>query len=381
MAPVRSPATPRPEGSQIVTVVGVAREARTGEQRVALTADAVTRVRALGLQVVVESGAGAGAWCADSAYREAGADVVTGTDLSAQADVLVCVGPPDPARLRRGLMVLGMLDAEAIAACGAVGATAISFLRLPRTLSRAQAMDALTSQAGIAGYKAAVLAADSYGRYLPMMMTAAGTVRPANVLVLGAGVAGLAAIGTVRRLGAVVTGYDIRPEAAGEIRSLGAKVLDITTGIAGSGAGGYARALSEREKAAQQEQLQERIADYDIVIATAAVPGHVPPVLVSGEAVKSMRPGSVIIDLAASPQGGNIEGSQPDATTVVADGVTLIGAGNLPSVMAPAASGAYARNVAAVLAHLTRDGQIVIDPDDDITAAIVVAPPTGGIIA
>ena len=358
-----------------MTIVGVVREVGTGERRVALTPEAVVRVRDLGMSVAVASGAGQGAWHADGAYREAGAEVLPDPAVYERADVVVAVGPPDASRLRPGQLVVGLFgpsaDTPFVTACTERDVTVVSLDRLPRTLSRAQPMDALTSQAGIAGYKAAVLAADTYGRYLPMLMTAAGTVRPAAVLVLGTGVAGLAAIGTARRLGAVVTGYDIRPEAAAEVRSLGARFLDIA-GVTGGGEGGYARALSDAERASQQAALQQRVAEFDIVITTALVPGRKPPVLVTAAAVASMRPGSVVLDLAAGPLGGNVEGSRPDETLIVGAGVTVLGAGNLPSAMAPGASTAYARNIVATLAHLARDGRPVVDLTDEIQAAIVV---------
>jgi NAD(P) transhydrogenase subunit alpha len=356
--------------------VGVLREAAIAERRVALPPGLVGKVRALGLAVAVERGAGERAWCPDSAYREAGAAVLTAEELTAGCATLLCVGPPDVRRLRPGTLLIGLLDplrnTDLVAACAAGGVTAVSLDLLPRTLSRAQSMDALTSQAAIAGYKAAVLAADTYGGYFPMLVTAAGTVRPATVLVLGTGVAGLAAIGTARRIGAVVTGYDIRPEAAEEVRSLGAEFLDLGAAPHGGGAGGYARALSGGERTAQQAALQERAAGFDVVITTARVPGRTPPVLVTAEAVKDMRPGSVVIDLACGADGGNVEGSVPDTTVVTGEGVTVVGAGNLPSAMAPAASAAYGRNIVSVLAHLVRDGTPVIDRTDEILAAVVV---------
>jgi NAD(P) transhydrogenase subunit alpha len=330
----------------------------------------------LGPDVAVERDAGAAAFIPNSRYVEAGAAIVDSAVLAATADVVLCVQPPPVDRLRAGQVLVGLLNPlgnpELVRVCAERGVTAISLDLLPRNLSRAQSMDALTSQANIAGYKAALVAADTYGSYFPMLMTAAGTAKPAQVLVLGVGVAGLSAIGTARRLGAVVTGYDIRPETRDEVRSVGARFLELAGISEGSGVGGYARALNEEERAAQQEALQERIGDFDVVITTAQVPGRTPPLLVTAEALKGMRPGSVVVDLAAGPLGGNVQGSVPDRTVVVADGVTIVGAGNLPSAMAPGASAAYARNVAALTAHLVRDGAPVIDLDDEILKAVVV---------
>jgi NAD(P) transhydrogenase subunit alpha len=250
--------------------------------------------------------------------------------------------------------------------------TAVSLELLPRTLSRAQSMDVLSSQANVAGYKAALVAADAYGRYFPMLMTAAGTSRPAQVLVLGAGVAGLQAIGTARRLGAVVTGYDVRPAAQADVRSLGARFLELPGTVTDSGRGGYARALDEQERRAQQHALAERIAGFDVVITTAQVPGRVPPVLVTAEALAGMRPGSVVVDLAAGPLGGNVAGSEPDRTVRLAAGVTVIGAGNLPAEMPAAASTGYARNLTALLGLLVHDGTLQLDLAEEIQAAVVV---------
>jgi len=235
-------------------------------------------------------------------------------------------------------------------------------------------MDALTSQANVAGYKAALVAADTYGRFFPMLTTAAGTVKPAAVLVLGAGVAGLQAIGTARRLGAVVTAYDVRPQARADVLSLGARFLDLAAVESGAADGGYARELSDAERDAQQRQLEAELAKFDVIITTAQVPGGRPPVLVTAHALAGLRPGSVVVDLAAGDLGGNVEGSVPDRTVVLGDRVTVVGAGNLPSAMADAASTAYARNLAALLAVLIRDGRPVIDPDDEIQSAILVTP-------
>jgi NAD(P) transhydrogenase subunit alpha len=359
--------------------VGVVREWVPGERRVAMVPDVVARLRSTGVAVLVEAGAGAEAWFADSAYVEAGATVDTAATVDERSDILLCVQPPDPgrvARLRAGQMLVGMLNPfgnpELVGACAGRGVTAVSLDLLPRTLSRAQAMDALTSQANLAGYKAVLVAADAYGHYFPMLMTAAGTVKPAQVLVLGAGVAGLAAIGTARRLGAQVTGYDIRPESRDEVRSLGARFLDLGVADTAQGEGGYARALTDEERLAQQEALQHHIAGFDVVITAAQVPGRTPPRLVTADALKCMRSGSVVVDLAAGALGGNVEGTVADQRVVTPDSVTLIGAGNLPSTMAPGASVAYARNVTALLTHLLRDGAPAIDLADEIQAAVVL---------
>ncbi|GAA1737603.1 NAD(P) transhydrogenase subunit alpha [Luedemannella helvata] len=352
--------------------VGVVREETPGERRVALVPGAVSR---LPTGVVVQSGAGAGAWFDDDAYAQAGARLASRAEVLATADVIVCVHPPEDA-LRAGQALVGLLQPQrrpdAVAAWAAAGVTAISLDRLPRTLSRAQAMDALTSQASVAGYKAALVAATAYGGFFPLLTTAAGTIRPAGVLVLGTGVAGLQAIGTARRLGAVVSAYDVRPQARGEVESLGARFVDLPGAASGSGDGGYARALTEEEGRAQQAALAEHIARADVVITTAQVPGGRPPVLVTEDTVKLMRAGAVVVDLAAGPLGGNVAGSVPDTTVVTDNGVTVIGAGNLPATMAPAASTAYSRNITAVLAHLVRDGALSLDLTDEITSALVV---------
>ncbi|MBO3751994.1 NAD(P) transhydrogenase subunit alpha [Streptosporangiaceae bacterium NEAU-GS5] len=356
--------------------VGVVRETAAGERRVALVPDAVGRLRDMGLDVWVESSAGVGAWFPDSAYREAGATVVTHGVLYDRCDVIVAVRRPSMIGLWPGQVVIGMLrpfgDPDFAATTAAKGVTAIAFEGLPRTLSAAQPMDALTSQDNIAGYKAAILAADTYQRFFPLLVTAAGTARPASVLVLGAGVAGLQAIGTARRLGAVVTGYDIRPEAREEIASLGASFLDIGREIAADGSGGYAAALTADGQRSQQDGLAARIGEFDVVITTARVPGRRPPLLVTEAAVKEMRPGSVIVDLAAGELGGNVEGAKAGQTIVSDAGVTVIGAGELAAEMPAAASAAYSSNVRALLAHLVRDGAMAFDLDDEIQAGVVI---------
>jgi NAD(P) transhydrogenase subunit alpha len=359
--------------------VGVIREATPGENRVAITPDVAARLCRTGFEVLVESGAGAAAWHSDAEYSTAQATIVTGEDLYERADIVCCVAPPTPDQLRQlqpGRLLVGMLEplhrAELVHQLVKREVVAVSLDLLPRKLSRAQSMDALSSQANIAGYKAVLEAANAYGRYFPMLTTAAGTSSPASVLVLGTGVAGLSAIGTARRLGAVVTAYDVRPESKGEVESLGAKFLELTSVAAASGSGGYARELTEAERQAQQQELNGHIGRFDIVITTAKVPGRTPPRLVTAEAVAAMRPGSVVLDMAAGPMGGNVAGSQPDRAVQPVIGVTVIGAGNLASVMAPAASTAYARNMSAMLHHLAPDGVIGIDDTDEITTAVVV---------
>ena len=358
--------------------VGAIREQAPGERRVALVPEAVTLLRRAGLDVLVETGAGSGAWFGDADYTAAGATVVPADELYERSDAVLCVGPPNAetaAVLRPGQVLIGLLEplrhralTEELAERGV---RTVSLDLLPRTLSRAQSMDALTSQANVAGYKAALLAADTYDRFFPMLTTAAGTAPPATVLVLGAGVAGLQAIATARRLGAVVSAYDVRPESRGEAESLGARFLDIQRPPdeeSGAGQGGYARELTDQE---QRDALDAYIARSDVVITTAQVPGRKPPLLVTATAVERMRPGSVVVDLAASALGGNVEGSEPEKTVVLDGGVTLIGAGRLSSAMATAASTAYSRNLVALLRHLLRDGELVLDPSDEITGALL----------
>ncbi|MCK2215887.1 NAD(P) transhydrogenase subunit alpha [Actinomadura sp. ATCC 31491] len=359
--------------------IGIVKESAPGERRVAITPDSVAHLRAAGLEVLVETRAGEAAFFPDSMYGQAGAEIVDADELYARADIVACVDRPPAARLRPGTFVVGLLrpDPAYLAELAARGVTAASLDRVPRTISAAQPMDAVTSQENVAGYRAAVVAAHAYERFFPLLVTAAGTARPAKVLVLGAGVAGLAAIGTARRLGAVVTGYDVRPAAREEIASLGANVLDLH-GEGGEGEGGYARAQTDEQQQAEQDELAAQIGRQDVVITTARVPGRRPPLLVTEAAVKQLRPGSVIVDLAAGPLGGNVEGSRPDETVVTGDGVTVIGAGNLPATMPAAASTAYAHNVRAFLGHVLRDGELALDPADEIQRAVIVAGLPGG---
>jgi NAD(P) transhydrogenase subunit alpha len=269
-------------------------------------------------------------------------------------------------------MLNPLADPGLAATLAASGVTAISLDGLPRTLSRAQGMDALTSQANVAGYKAALVAAAEFGRFFPMLITAAGTARPARVLVLGAGVAGLQAIGTVRRLGAIVSGYDVRPASQGEVESLGATFIKLTSVADAAGEGGYARELTAEERQAQQDELTGHIAKHDVVITTAQVPGRRPPLLVTEDAIKAMSPGSVIVDMGASALGGNVAGSAPGAVTITGNWVTVIGAGQLAASVPTAASNAYSRNISALLEHLLSDGELAIDLTDEIQAGVVI---------
>ena len=359
--------------------VAIVKENAPGERRVALVPETVPRLTAAGLEVLVEAGAGDGAWFPDSAYSEAGATIVKTNDLYETADVIVTVTRPDEAqvsRLREGQAVFGMLapliDPQLAAELAARNVTAVSLDGLPRTLSRAQGMDALTSQANVAGYKAVLIAATAYGRFFPLLITAAGTARPAKLLVLGTGVAGLQAIGTARRLGAQVSGYDVRPASKGEVESLGATFIELTSVASAAGEGGYARELTEDERAAQQAELTGHIARQDVVITTAQVPGRRPPLLITEDAVKSMAAGSVIVDMGASPLGGNVAGSRPGETVVTGNGITIIGADNLPATMPTAASNAYSRNISALLGYMTSDGALAIDTSDEIQAGVVI---------
>ena len=355
--------------------VAVPRESGAGERRVALVPEAAGRLVKAGFSVVVERGAGFGAEFPDAQYEAAGAELTSRAELFAGADAVVRVGRPSAeeiAELAPGTVLIGFLspltDPEGIEQLAAKGIVAFAMESIPR-ISRAQSMDALSSQSTVAGYKAVVLAADRLPRLFPLLMTAAGTVAPAKVLVLGAGVAGLQAIATARRLGAVVLGYDVRPAVREQVESLGASFLDL--GVAGAETeGGYAAELSPEEQARQQAALEERIADMDVVITTALVPGRPAPLLIPASAVERMRPGSVVVDLAAEA-GGNCELTEP-GVEVERLGVTIVGYTDLPSRMPYHASQLYARNVSALLLHLAPTGELVLDFDDEITAGACV---------
>jgi H+-translocating NAD(P) transhydrogenase subunit alpha len=359
--------------------VGVARETVPGERRVALVPDAIAKLQAAGCEVLVEAGAGSGAAIPDQAFTDAGAKVVAADELYGAADVILRVAKPtsdEASKLRSGQAVVGLLqpllDPQLMDKLAGRGVTAISLDAIPRTLSRAQTMDALSSQANVGGYRAVLIAATEYGRYFPLLTTAAGTAKPANVLILGIGVAGLQAIGTARRLGAVVSAYDVRPETREQAESLGAKFVKLKTTIDATGAGGYARELTAEERAAQQAELNEVIGGMDVVITTAQVPGRKPPVLVTAAAVHKMKPGSVILDMAAGPLGGNVELSKAGETVTTANGVTIVAPENLPATMPAGASQFYARNISALLLGMIKDGNLHLDFEDEVTKATVI---------
>ena len=360
--------------------VAVPKETAPGERRVALVPETVSKLRSAGFGVSVERGAGAAAGFPDESYADAGAELAETGSLLAGADALVGVSRPSDDAIRsltEGTVVIGFLepltDHDGIARLQEQGAVAFAMESIPR-ISRAQSMDALSSQATVAGYKAVLLAADTVPRLFPMLMTAAGTIAPVRALVIGAGVAGLQAIATARRLGAVVSAFDVRPAVAEQVESLGAAYLDL--GVrAEETEGGYASELTPEQQAQQQSALEERIPDFDVVITTAAVPGRPAPKLIPTSAVERMRPGSVIVDLAAET-GGNCEVTVP-GEIVEHDGVTVIGTTNLPSTMAFHASQLYSRNVGALLLHLAPEGQRTLDWDDEVTSGACVTRPEG----
>jgi NAD(P) transhydrogenase subunit alpha len=358
--------------------VAVPKEITPRERRVALTPDAAGALVKSGLTVLIESGAGEGAFHADAAYEQAGAVIVAdAVTLYRDADVVLKVQKPtldEVDLLREGAVLVSFLAAltspELVQRLADRRVTSFGMENVPR-ISRAQKMDALSSQANIAGYKAAVIAAESLAKFFPMMMTAAGTVFAAKVLVIGAGVAGLQAIATARRLGAQVWGYDVRPAVKEQVESLGSKFLEFDLGIASAeDAGGYAKALTAEESRRQQEMLAEKTKEFDVVITTALVPGRAAPRLVTKETVAGMRPGSVVVDLAAEA-GGNCELTEPDEV-VVRHGVAIHGPTNLPATMPVHASQLYARNVIELLRELVKENALALDFEDEIIKAACV---------
>ena len=360
--------------------IGVPAETLAGETRVAVTPETVKKLVAQGHAVRVQSGAGVAASVTDEAYVAAGAQI---TDAAGAlgAEVILKVRSPQADELRHvkaGATLVGMLnpfDAEGLQRLAAAGLTSFALEAAPRT-TRAQSMDVLSSQANIAGYKAVMIAADRYQRFFPMLMTAAGTVKAARVVILGVGVAGLQAIATAKRLGAVIEASDVRPSVKEQVESLGAKFIDVPYETAeekeaAEGVGGYARAMPPSWLERQKAEVAKRVAQADVVITTALIPGRAAPVLVTEDMVKSMKPGSVIVDLAA-PQGGNCPLTQP-GKTVVQHGVILVGETNLPALVAADASSLYARNVLDFLKLiLPKEGGVKVDMEDDIVAACLM---------
>jgi NAD(P) transhydrogenase subunit alpha len=350
--------------------VGIPRESVAGERRVALVPETIGRLGE-GIDVIVEAGAGVEAGFPDEAYREAGATI--GDPWEAEVVAKVAAPTADEGgRLRDGQVLIAFLspltDSAGVERLRGRGVHGFALESIPR-ITRAQPMDALSSQATVAGYKGALVAADNLPRFFPMLMTAAGTVPPAKVLVLGAGVAGLQAIATARRLGAVVSSFDVRPAVKEQVESLGATFLDL--GIQGEETeGGYARELTPEQQVAQQAELQARIPQFDAIITTAAIPGRPAPKLVTAEAVRAMRPGSVIVDL-ASETGGNCELTQP-GSIVAENGVTIVGTTNVPSTMPSHASQLLSRNIASILGLLVVDGNVSLNWDDEIVAGSCV---------
>jgi len=355
--------------------IGVPKETAAGEHRVALVPEVVSKLKAKGLDILVQTGAGEDALLSDAAFTAAGAEVALEAARVWSADVVVTIAPPDPQAIRglgSGSILIGFLapltSPSTTRALVEAKATAFAMEAIPR-ISRAQAMDALSSQSNVAGYRAALLGAEEMGRFYPMLMTAAGTIPPAKVLVLGVGVAGLQALATAKRLGARTTGYDVRPEVAEQVESLGAQWLDL--GLEASGEGGYARELTDDERARQQQALTDAIKGFDVVITTALVPGRPAPKLVTAEAVEGMKPGSVVVDLAGEA-GGNCELTEPGETVVRHD-VKIVSPLNLPASMAEHSSQLFARNVLALLdLFVGEDGALTLDFEDEIVKGACV---------
>ena len=357
--------------------IGVPKELAAKERRVALTPEACAALIKAGFVILVEAGAGSAAYFTDDEFRKAGATIADASVVFGEADLVVKLGKPEENRtlgrhevdaMREGAAFISFLnvncDPDLLERFAKRRITSFSMERIPR-ISRAQSMDALTSQASVSGYKAALIAAASLPRYFPMLITASGTLAPAKVLVLGAGVAGLQALATSRRLGALVWGYDVRAAAREQVESVGAKFLELNIGdVDAEGAGGYAKELSEEAKLRQQRALGERIKEFDVVITTALIPGMPAPLLITAATVAGMRPGSVIVDLAVE-SGGNCQLTNI-AETIVSHGVTIHGPVNLPSTMPAHASQAYAGNISALVQHLVRDGKLTMDFADEI---------------
>ncbi len=351
----------------MATTVGVVRESVPGERRVALTPDVAKKIKAKGADIVIENGAGTAASFPDAAFKDV--STAAAHEVLSRSDVLLKVQPPsldEIGALREGTVVIGYLaphqSPERTKALRDRKITAFAMELLPRT-TRAQAMDVLSSQANIAGYKAVLIAAEASPKFFPMLTTAAGTIRPSKVLIVGAGVAGLQAIATARRLGGQVEGFDVRPETAEQIRSLGAKFLDL--GVSAAGSGGYARELTAEERAQQQTALAEHLKGIDVIVTTAAVPGRAAPKIISRAMVDGMKPGSVIVDIAAET-GGNCEYTEAGKTVTTPNGVTVIGPVNLPATTPINASELYAKNLYNFLELSLKDGAMNLDWTDEL---------------
>ncbi len=361
-------------------IVSVPKETIPSETRVALTPDVVKRLVSDGVTARVETGAGEAAWFSDDAYRDAGAEVAA-RDAIWNGEIIVKVNPPttqEVTSLASGSVLVGMLqplvNLDLISELAKQNVTTFSLDALPR-ISRAQSMDALSSMSTVQGYKAVLLAAASLGRFFPMLMTAAGTIIPAKVLVLGAGVAGLQAIATARRLGAVVSAFDVRPVVKEQVESLGARFIAAEAmNEEAAGAGGYAKQLSDEQHQRELELIHDNIKDMDAVITTALIPGKRAPILITEEMVSDMKPGSVVIDLAAE-MGGNCAITKP-GEDVVHHGVKVVGPLNLPASMPTHASQMYAKNMATFLGHVTKDGELHLDFDDEITSGTCITKDT-----
>ena len=351
--------------------IGVPRETMVGERRVALVPETVGRLTKQGLAVLVETGAGEGAYFDDNAYRDAGAEIAPdGAELYRRADVVARVQPPtleEVEQIHEGTLLISFLDparqVEVRQRLANRSIAAFSFNTVPR-ITRAQSMDAMSAMSTVGGYKAVLLAADTLGRFFPLLMTAAGTVTPSHVFVIGAGVAGLQALATARRLGAITEAFDTRPAVREQVQSVGATFVEMPPLEAAEGEGGYAAQLAEEELERERDAIREAVARADVVITTALIPGKPAPLLINEEMVAAMRPGSVIIDMAAEA-GGNCVLTVP-GDVVIAQGVTVIGALNLPSSIPVHASQMYSRNVASVLGLLIKEGQLRLDPEDEI---------------
>jgi len=357
-------------------IIGVTKETKFKENRVALTPDVIRDIVKKGFEVLVETGAGLNSFYQDEAYKNAGAQVVSKQDIYSKSDVLMRVNAPSPeeiATMKKGAILMSFMWAatspDLVEACAKAGISAFSMDAVPR-ISRAQKMDALSSQANLGGYKAVVIAADNMGKILPMMTTAAGTIRPCKVVIFGAGVAGLQAIATAKRLGAVVEVSDIRPETKEQVQSLGGRFIEVAGDSSIKMEGGYVKGVSDEFLKKQQELVSKHVKEADIVITTALIPGKKAPVLVTDDMVKSMRFGSVIVDMAVE-QGGNVIGSELNKT-VQKHGVTIIGEGNLPSLLPMNASDLYAKNIQTLLFHLAEKDGFKWEMEEEITKGSLI---------